>query len=488
MTSKRMKRYSIHVIFALLLLIMSVFGGRYTLSAFADATQYTSALHDLQTDKNFMLSAYPDNPNDITIQLIQIAESEDNELFVYTYQPCQKTTYLVATALNMSFSASVDGTDLHGLTLLDVSGTLCKYRVDGVRVSSAAVRYYNITSIYREWNKGIDKEPDNDNTTNEVSHEVGQLWTVKTTSDSVEYSMVEKETVKVTSQMIGFRRYSDGFQWSGTKSCDAHYMLFNCDHDIDKLLSADISFNTQKYGAYKGKPVRYEDKIARKAYLRYDDEVSNDGGGWFGKKEKWQRMASTAEFMEAVKLTADEEEVFKQYAWALNFYETDYECEAGGKDVLISCLIPFGFILTIGNALSAKGTIVSDVTLLRLEFEYDGTIYNLGVVSDRQTGSGKPSNDTDFDIFTWLAKLLGVPVWAAKAIFFGGITLAVLAIALPVLSLVFPVFGQVLKTVFSALWTGVVWLLKGILRLLLLPFKGIAALVRKIKDKKDGSA
>ena len=128
MTSKRMKRYSIHVIFALLLLIMSVFGGRYTLSAFADATQYTSALHDLQTDKNFMLSAYPDNPNDITIQLIQIAESEDNELFVYTYQPCQKTTYLVATALNMSFSASVDGTDLHGLTLLDVSGTLCKYR------------------------------------------------------------------------------------------------------------------------------------------------------------------------------------------------------------------------------------------------------------------------------------------------------------------------------------------------------------------------
>ena len=99
MTSKRVKRTSIHVVFALLLLIMSVFGGRYTLSAFADATQYTSALHDLQTDKNFMPSVYPDNPNDITIQLIQIAESENGELFAYTYQPCQKTTYLVATEI-----------------------------------------------------------------------------------------------------------------------------------------------------------------------------------------------------------------------------------------------------------------------------------------------------------------------------------------------------------------------------------------------------
>ena len=92
------------------------------------------------------------------------------------------------------------------------------------------------------------------------------------------------------------------------------------------------------------------------------------------------------------------------------------------------------------------------------------------------------------DFFTWLAEMLGIPVWAAKALVYGIAALVVLAIALPVLSFVFPVFGQVLKTVFSALWTGVVWLLKGILWLVLLPFKGIAALVRKIKDKKDGAA
>ena len=481
-----MKRYSIHVIFALLLLIMSAIGGRYIPSAFADTDGYTTAIEDLQHDETFKPSAYPDNPEDIKIQLIQIAESEDGDLFVYTYQPCQRTTYLVATDINMSLSETVDDTELYPLRLINISGTLCKYSVTGVTVSPVAVRYYNITSIYREWIKGVDEEPDNDNTTNAVAHEVGQLWQVKTSSDGVEYSMTETEFVTVTAQMIGFRRYSDGFQWSGTKSCDAHYMLFNCDHDIDKLISADVAFNTQEYKSFFG-DTKYYDKTPQTAYLRYDDQVSNDGSGWFGKKEKWRRMASTSEFMQAVKLRDDEQKIFNKYAWVLNFYETEYKCEAGGKDVLIGCLVPFGFVWAIGQANSMSGTIVSDVTLLRLEFEYDGHIYDLGVVSNKQTGSSKPTNG-GFDFFDWLADALGIPVWAAKTLFFGVLALVVLGIALPVLSLVSPVVGQVLKTVFGAVWTGVVWLVKGILWLLLLPFKGIAALVRKIKNGKDGAA
>ena len=486
MTIRRDKARYIYVLLALLLLITSVYGGRYMLSAFADVERYTSVTADLKTDAAFDPSTYPYKPDDYTVEVIQIAESDKGSLYVYTYQPSGAGSNVYATEISIATDIHKPEWRLYPLTCVSAEQTLFKYVVDGITVSDASTRFYNISEILRPFIYGVDKGSENNNTVNEKAYKVGQQWTVITSSDGVYYSMTEIEVVTVTSQMIGFRRYSDGFQWSGTKSCDAHYMLFNCDHDIDKLISADVAFNTQEYGAYKGKDVRYEEKIARTAYLRYDDEASNDGGGWFGKKEKWQRMASTSEFMQAVKLREDEQKIFRQYAWVLNFYETEYMCEAGGKDVLIGCLVPFGFVLAIGNALSATGTIVSDVTLLRLEFEYDGRIYDLGVVSNKQTGSRNPTNG-DFGFFDWLADKLGIPVWAAKALFFGVLALVVLAIALPVLSLVFPVFGQVLKTVFGAIWTGVVWLLKGVLWLLLLPFKGIAALVRKIKDKKDGS-
>lgn len=471
MTSKRVKRLSIHVVFALLLLIMSVFGGRYTLSAFADATQYTSALYDLQTDKSFMLSAYPDNPKDHDVYLIQIAESEDNELFVYTYQPCQKTTYLIATELNMSLSTSVDGTDLYPLELINVSGTLCKYKVDGVRVSSAAVRYYNITSIYREWNKDIDPKPDNDNTTNEVSHEVGQLWTVMTTSDGVKYDMSIIDTISVVSKLVGFIRYPNGFHLFGEESCDSHFVAFDTDKRMDKLFEADVSFVKRdayaspvgiKWGEYKTKSVE----------LTYDETVSNPADGLNGKKYVWKRIERVSDFIVNEGLSDDVKDTLRGKQWVLRFYESAYNT--------------LSFAEMVSGA--HMQTEVSEVTILRLKFETNGITYDLGVVDNKQTGPKDPTFTPRWDFFTWLAEMLGIPVQAAKALVYGIAALVVLAIALPVLSLVFPVFGQVLKTVFGALWTGVVWLLKGILWLVLLPFKGIAALVRKIKDKKDGAA
>ena len=42
----------------------------------------------------------------------------------------------------MSLSESVDGTQLYGLTLINSDGVFCKYKVNGVTVSSDVVRYY----------------------------------------------------------------------------------------------------------------------------------------------------------------------------------------------------------------------------------------------------------------------------------------------------------------------------------------------------------
>ena len=94
MTFKLYKYRYIYVVLALVLLAVSVMGGRYISSAFADTPHYTSALTDLQKDSSFNIADYPDNAKDYSIRFIQIAESTDKELFVYTYQPCQKRRIL----------------------------------------------------------------------------------------------------------------------------------------------------------------------------------------------------------------------------------------------------------------------------------------------------------------------------------------------------------------------------------------------------------
>ena len=439
----------------------------FTAPAIADEREHSSVLTDLMTDPDFDVADYPDKITDYSIQVIQIAESTDGELFVYTYQPSQKKTNFVATEINMSLSDTVDGTEPYGLTFLNSDGTLCKYKVTDLTVSDRKTRFYNITSIYRAWRSGIDAPADNDNTVTFVAFDVGQLWTVVTFQDTVMYEMTAVETLTVTKQMIGVKRYSDGFQWAGTKSCDAHYLLFSCDHEIDNLISADIAFYTQPYESL-GNGTTYGDKTKQTAYLRYDDQVTNDGSGWFGKKEKWRRMASTEEFLSEVELSDEEKKVFKQYDWVLNFYETDYACAAGGKDVLITGLIPFGFIWTIINSLTTTGTIVSDVTLLRLEFDCNGEIYNLGVVSNRQTGSKDPiGSDGD----KWWEKLLKWIEENWEWLVAGVVCVIILILLAPFLPMIFSGIATAIALFFKALW----WIISA-------PFRLIYRLIHKDEE------
>ena len=439
MISNRKNKRFIYIILTLLLLVVTVLSGRGFSSAFANTARYTKVIDDLRLDETFKENDYLDDSSDYSIKVIQIAESVDGDLFIYTYQPSQKSRYIVATSVNMSLSETVNGTRLYDLELLSSSGVFCKYLVKDYSVTNKEIRYYNISTIYRPFDRHIDETTDNENTKNEIAYAVGQLWTIKTVDGTVIYEMTATEVLKITSQMIGFRRYDDGFQWSGTKSCDAHFLLFNCDHKIDYLISADISFYTQSYKALAGSGTEYGSKIPQTAYLRYDDEVSNDGGGWFGKKERWQRMASTTEFMKDTQLTEEETEVFKNYDWVLNFYESEYACEAGGKDVLISALLPFGFIWTIVNSCTTTGTIVSDVTLLRLEFNCNGEIYNLGVVGDKQTGSGKPTNSpADIVFFAYIWNCL-------KNFFTGKANFIESAVAITVIAVVVVVILLVIK-------------------------------------------
>lgn len=475
MIYKRVKFNYIYVVIALVLLMLSVMGGRYIPSAFADTQQYTSALTDLQKDSSFNTADYPDKADDYAIRFIQIAESADKELFVYTYQPSQKTTYLVATEINMALSESVDGTQLYALTLLNSDGVFCKYKVNDVTVSSDIVRYYNISSIYREWQKGIDEETDNDNTKNAVAFEVGKLYTVTNSANGLLYFCKNIDVVTVINPFVDFLEYRNGFYLHGwafdPQWCDSHYIAFSTDKQIDYLVEADITYIKRdcSRGQGLGGCTIYGDLV--KDYITLNGEQIGDnwGDGFLSKKYEWKRIQTVEEFIKTEDLTETTKSSIYGLQWVLRFKETR---RAIKEDIL-----------------STHSTLywseISNVSILRLKFVTDGKVYNLGVVSDKVTGDNISGNNNTNEIaglFEWLERVTGVPQWVLKLL----AAIIPLAILLPILSAIFPVVGQVLALVFGALLKAFIWLFKGLLWLVCLPFKGIAALVRKIKDKKDG--
>ena len=101
----------------LLLLIATVISGWGKLPAFAERYVNTDVLEDLKKDEKFDVKDYPARMGDYSISVIQIAESTAGELFLYTYQPSQRTKYLEATQINMSLNQTADGTRLYELKL-----------------------------------------------------------------------------------------------------------------------------------------------------------------------------------------------------------------------------------------------------------------------------------------------------------------------------------------------------------------------------------
>lgn len=464
------KRKILHIlpslVFSLILITAAIqaISGWASLPAFAaftDYTKYTTALEDLSGDENFNAGKYIDDAGDYSLQVIQIAESSDGELFVYVYQPCQKTRYLVATSLNMSLAENADGTKLYSLTLLNVSGVLCKYTVKGLKPQLGNPHFYNITSIYRAWDKDIDKDTGNDNTINEVVYDVGQLWTVTTKSDGVHYSCDGTERITVTNKYCGHMRFYDGYKLYKT-ACDSHYIAFSTDHYIQTLLEADVAFVTKDYtcnitsiqqppemggGATNFYDYTYSDPVPRQVRVTADQQGGNTGDGLWGEKYLWDRIEKVSDFLkdEQNDFTDEAKAALKDKQWVLRFID-----------------IPYVLTPHLGGS-TEKGTKVTDETILRLEFETDGERYNLGVVDNKQTGGDKPSNKPNVpNLWSWLAAVTGIPAWFWKLL----TVIIPLAILLPVLSIIFPPFGEILKKIFNGIWTIItrpfVWLGKGI--------------------------
>lgn len=383
--------------------------------AFAEETVYSDVLSDLQKDENFNIWDYPVNVEDYSLKVIQVAESDDKELFVYVYQPTGSEVDLRATSINISTGINANAEwKQYGLTFLNSNGPLYKYIVEDFVVKEDVVRYYDVSSIFRKWIEGVDEPSGNDNTIDEVSFEVAQLWTACTLEGEVYYNNTETKVVEITGKYVGFIRYTNGFELY-EDACDSHFVAFSTNYDIDKLYEADVDFVTQSFktkgsnlpgmmsiqsdsnqqvSLASSEQYDYGDKVNRSVTVKYTDDETIYVGNIFHKKYSFNRIVSASDFLndDDYDLSNVAEESVEGLDWVLRFYETDYNFE----------VVPG---LTWG--IRENGTIVSEVTIMRLKFNLEGTIYDLGVVDNKTTGSGLPSGVSK-SLAWWQWALIGL--------------------------------------------------------------------------------
>ena len=246
------------------------------------AKQYTDIVTDLSVDKSFDISQYPEKAGDYSIDIFQIAESTDNELYVYCYTPCRTLTRsdgsvveLNPTQINLAVSSDINkfSYTLHGLKEVHRYETLTKYVVNGVKVDTKLLtRYYSVSMLQRK-NKDGEEE----------AEEVGKLWTVESTESGVNYTETHKQTIVIENPVAGAVRYKKDFAPAlfGKNGVDNHFIAFDTDLPIDDLLEADVSYMTVAIGEDVGAPKdKNISKLAYMGIVAATVGIDGDGQNW----------------------------------------------------------------------------------------------------------------------------------------------------------------------------------------------------------------
>ena len=405
MTKAKQRNMILCVFSALFLCVAIALSWVYSATAYAAEdgdTEYSGVLEDLRKDSSLSESYYPTVTDDYFLQIIQIAESSDKELFVYVYQPSGQARDFRASSINISNTINDEiSYRNYKLRYLNSSGVFYKYLVENLTVSTAETRYYAISSIYRPFDETIDEGAEHGNTVTEVNYAVEKQYCFSNINGQPYCSVVDIETIEITDKFVGFVRYSDGFKLY-VGSCDSHFVAFNTDRPIDRLLEADVYYTTQDYSwsfvTFVGENETFGEKKDNYAYLTYTDRVEHTGDGLFAGTYTWDRMETVEQFLEenngyqnlysgalidvnvANAITEEGKAALESKQWILRFAETSYSLSGG-----------------YGSTTSFS-TIVGDVTILRLKFETDGITYNLGVIDNKQSGSSEPINQETVEV------------------------------------------------------------------------------------------
>ena len=482
-----MKTKKIQVLLLAIALIVSCFLTCFTSSVgvvYASSIDiiggYTNVLDDLEKDETFNSNDYAVIENDYSLQIIQLAESDEKELFIYVYQPSADYKGLVASSVFLSTAERGLTYTNYYLTLLSRQGVFYKYRVDNFFVSANATRHYEITSIYRPYDESIDEQldDDNENIINEVQYKVAKHWIFTTTETGVDIVSQDIETITITDKYVGFCRYEDGYTPGmlipGVYSpgLDSHFVAFKTDRQIDRLMEADVFYTSQYYHYYNptigSSSTSWGTRTDKYAYLNYTQKVSFEPGGvqWGKHTYEWDRIQSVDDFIASENrsymfscgifnvrtmtgMTDEGLQDVKDMDWVLRFTETEwkeYQSQAGT-----------GAVVTRTD--HEERTIIANVSILRLKFETDGVTYNLGVIDNKQQGDGNPDNYTK-TTFEWSEEFK--------------LIMAILLLILLIV-LLFPILPSIFSFIFNVLKV----LIKIVLWIISLPFKLINAIFKK---------
>ncbi len=458
--TKRNKIISIMLLLSLMLTIFLPF-----IVSAAEESTYSNVLDDLSKDETFDASSYGGNATDYSIKVIQIAEGENGELFVYAYQPSHGNVDLVASKINMSTHHYEDENQnykLYDLQLVSTEGPFDKYLVKNFTVSRSTYRYYNIATIYRAFNAQVDSilPGGSSDTVGHKGYEVGICFAACTTSGSVKYEAKKIDVVEVEIVSAGIVRYSKGYLLN-REHCDSHFVAFKVNnYDVKDVFDATITYTICDYSYSVGAGLDGTPTIGNEETLTVDiaeyEKGESSGDGILGYDYEWPRIQTYAEFNSMLEEFENEKIVYEDSSiesaqFVFSFLETDYSVITGigGTSVFVSKRI-------------------TDIGILRLHFATDTGVYNLGVVSDLVSDDGEPDViiGTD-DNFENAMEDLEKDFEAIFAILFVLILLIVI------------LYGSIaFKPVFKSIGTGFKEIFKAIGSVFLLPFELIKDLFK----------
>ena len=440
---------------------------------FADEKTYSNVIDDLELDEDFSVEDYPVVATDYSIKVIQIAESSEDELFIYTYQPTAQYKNYIATKINMSTEVHDSNFNLYDLQLINSNSVFYKYLVKDFVVNDNDIRNYDIASIYRKFDDMVDEsiEEENGNVINQVSFEVAKLYTMTTENGQTQIKCFDTEVINVTDKYVGFVRIEDGHTGSPSLGMswykpgyDSHFIAFNTDKNIDKLYSATVYYSSQDYFYTKTSTLlvvtderEVFNPITENSPVKIDYtdsvEIKVPNGPFEGRDYSFERIQKVSDFIKTedrewiyelglfnvsveTKLTDKGLSEIKDKQWIIRFAETEW------KDTQTS----------LGSTITKtkSHTIVGNVSLLELKFETDGVVYDLGVVDNMQTGDGQPDNETNTKVTipTW--------VWLLTALFF----LTIFIFIFPnVIVAIFKLLFALVKFIFNLIKKIFIWII-----------------------------
>lgn len=374
------------VLFILLCLIMAYLSPFFVFRSYAQNKYHSDVLDDLSKDSSFSTDDYIPDSTDTDLRVIQVAEGENDEIFIYVFNPAYKKHDLRAAKINMSLQDPTERDikySLYDLTWINTNGAFSKYVVNNLNVQDKVNRYYTIATVYRPHDSTIDAPAvDDDDFVDYEGMSVGRSWKAYYYNGKMVYESARMDFADVRIHSVGHTSYSNGFHLY-YDACYSHFVAFSVSNfDIDRVYDATVrySYSDVLETVVPGQHT-YEasDPITIEADVKHNDTGSNDPDGWFGNyKYTWNRIVETKTFIQEIEdqtnefLTPEYEEGLQSSQYVIRFLETPT-------------------VTTVSSTSSVSSyTRVTEVTILRLKFLVENRTYNLGVVADIVSDDGNP--------------------------------------------------------------------------------------------------